>query len=140
MKRIHIDFPDKVLWKTEKEIAQQDINIAAHMGNDRILVWGDEIRKAYFTGIGWDKYEWFKDLGIIVANHSIIYKSEGFLGDKIGIELTVGNVTECSLDMFLRMRKLKENVDLIHLRTGLVCFDYGSRKIKNWPQKFLDIL
>lgn len=140
MKRIQIEIPQKILWKSSRKIQQSDINIAAHMGNDRILVWADEIRNDFFVSIGWEKHEWFKNVGIIVANHSIAYKSEGFLGEQIDIELSIDNVSECTFDMYIKLKKADSNKDMILLRTGLVCFDYSTRKISELPKEFMSIL
>ena len=132
MKKERIIFPDKIIWSEFQTIKAEDINRAGHMGNERILVWADEIRRRALKNIGWSEDE-VSSHGIIVANHTIVYQSEGFLGDEIGIDVGVDFITEFSFDMVLRLKKIGATRNLIMMRTGVVCFDYEKREVAKIP-------
>ncbi|MCO5232031.1 MAG: thioesterase family protein [Chitinophagales bacterium] len=140
MKKEKIVFPEKVLWRTEKVINEQDINFANHMGNERILVWADEIRSQFLNHIGWDLQFATQKTGIIVANHTIVYQSEGFLGDLISIEVGVDYIKECSFDMIIKCYKESASRNLVVIRTGIVCFNYLKREIVGIPNEFISYL
>ncbi len=140
MKKEAIHFPDKIIWTEERTISERDINYARHLGNDRILVWADEIRLHALENIGWTRNRLAAGEGLIVANHTIVYQSEGFLGDVIGVEVGIDFLTECSFDMVLRLKKKGASRNLIIMRTGLVCFDYEKRKIIEIPKEFYEQL
>ncbi|MCO5232772.1 MAG: thioesterase family protein [Chitinophagales bacterium] len=140
MKKEKIFFPETTLWRTRKVIAEQDINFAQHMGNERILVWADEIRTQFLTHIGWDIQCASDKIGIIVANHTIVYQSEGFLGDEILIEVGIDYLKECSFDMIIRCRKEGAQKNMVIIRTGIVCFNYEQREIVRVPNQFIEFL
>lgn len=136
MKKEKISFPDKILWSSLRTIAQEDINYAHHMGNERILVWADQIRNEFLKSIGWDEKYIFETAGVIVANHTIVYQSEGFLGDEILIDVGIDFLTEHSFDIVIRTRKKGAERNMIVLRTGIVCFNYAKREIQTIPDIF----
>jgi acyl-CoA thioesterase FadM len=140
MKKERIDFPNTVLWSSQRVIQQEDINIAQHMGNERILVWADEIRQQFLNHIGWFSESTLTEFGLIVANHTIVYQSEGFLGDKINIDIAVNELTEFSFDIIIRCKKENTTKNMVVMRTGMVCFNYLKREITSIPSHFLDKL
>ncbi len=137
MKREKIEFPEKILWSGKRVIAESDINYANHMGNERILVWADEIRASFLRSIGWDEKSFEGGKGVIVANHTIVYQSEGFLGDEVNIDVAVDYLTEYSFDVVARLKKNGSEKNMIVIRTGVVCFDYNKREIAEIPEIFL---
>lgn len=140
MKKERIDFPERIIWKGSRTITASDINYANHMGNERILVWADEIRAAFLNSIGWDEKSFHQGAGVIVANHTIVYQSEGFLGDEVQIEVGVDYLTEYSFDIIIRTRKTGAERNMIVLRTGVVCFNYQKREVQPIPEQFLQKL
>lgn len=137
MKKEKINFPKKVIWSEKRTIADTDINYANHMGNERILMWADDIRNNALNNIGWGMDSLESGSGVIVANHTIVYQSEGFLGDEINIEVGIDYLTEHSFDMVVRLTKENSNKNFIIMRTGVVCFNYNSRKIAEIPEQYL---
>lgn len=137
MKREKIEFPEKILWSGKRIIAEPDINYANHMGNERILVWADDIRASFLRSIGWDENSFREGKGVIVANHTIAYQSEGFLGDEVNIDVAVDYLTDYSFDVVIRLRKSGSEKNMIVMRTGVVCFDYKKREVAEIPENFL---
>jgi acyl-CoA thioester hydrolase len=133
MEKIKIELPHIVLFRTEFNIAPDDINEAGHMGNERILHHANWIRYECFTSINVMPEPGH---GLIVANHSIQYRCEGFLNDTISCEVGVGNQTECSFDLFTHFVKNPSGKTLAVVRSGLIYFDYQYRKIRHLPKVY----
>lgn len=140
MKKEKIVFPEKVLWSTSRSIEKEDINYAHHMGNERILVWADQIRNHFLSSIGWNEKVVLEQAGVIVANHTIVYQSEGFLGDNIKIEVGIDHLTDYSFDIVIRTKKEGAEKNMVILRTGIVCFNYSTREIQTIPEQFFQKL
>lgn len=138
MERVKINLPQNTLFSYHFKIEKEDINLANHMGNERILVYANTIRTQFFIHLDLLENNPITSLGTIVANHSINYKSEGFLGDEITCEVGVNNITECSFDLIFHFIKNKEKT-LSMVRTGCVYYDYAQRKIHALPENFVQI-
>jgi len=140
MQKVKIDFPERVLYATQRVIKEEDINYAQHMANERILIWANELRSEFLRSIGWDELDKVSFPGVIAANHTIAYLAEGFLGEEIRVEVAVDNVSECSFDLLIRLTKIVSGKKMIMLRTGIVCYDYHQREITGVPQRIYALL
>ncbi len=138
MQRVKIEIPQRILYSFPFTITQADINIAEHMGNERILVFANTVRENFFAYFKLNYVDVENKVGIIVANHTINYKSEGFLGDEIVCEVGVDTITECSFDLIFHFIKNQER-SLAVLRTGCVYFNFKERKINALPDSYLQV-
>lgn len=138
MQRVVIDIPDKILYSYTFTISQDDINEANHMGNERILVLANEIRGKMFGYLQLQLNDAVNGHGTIIANHSIQYKNEGFLGEEITCHTGILNITECSFDLIFQFLK-NNGKTLALLRSGCVYYEYGNRKIRPLPERFLEV-
>lgn len=132
MEKVHIRIPEKVQYSTQFRIAPDDINEANHMGNERILLHANRIRYEFFHAVNILPEAGH---GLIIANHGIQYRSEGFSGDTIHVEVSTAQPTECSFDLVMHFIK-SDGKSLAVLRSGLIYFDYGQRKIRPMPDVF----
>jgi len=138
MERIKIELPSKILFSYHFKIKENDINDAKHMGNERILVFANKVRTEFFKFISLQENDAATHLGTIIANHSIQYKSEGFLGDEITCEVGVSNVTECSFDLIFHFLK-SNNKTMATVRTGCVSYNYDEKKNQPLPNNFIKV-
>lgn len=136
MERVKITLPSKILFTTVFTIGKDDINEANHMGNERILVFTNAIRSPFFRHLQLTENDFQKMEGTIVANHSIHYHSEGFLGDVIQCEVGITNLSECSFDVVFNFKKINGKT-MVVVRSGCVYFDYAARKIRALPVNFI---
>jgi acyl-CoA thioesterase FadM len=134
MERVKIIIPEKILYQQRFTIVEADINEVNHMGNERVLVFVNSIKEGFFTALNLIANS--KTEGLIFANHSINYKNEGFLGDEIVCHVGVNNITECSFDLISHFIK-SNSTTLAIVRTGIIYFDYETRKIKALPESFI---
>lgn len=138
MQKIKIELPENILYTETFPITDADINIANHMGNERVLVFANTIRENMFKALQLNMFDLENQLGIVIANHIAVYKAEGFLGDNIKCEAVINEVTECSFNLIFHF--IKENGKTLALLSTLcVFFDFNQRKIKELPSDFVHL-
>lgn len=136
MARIKISEPEKYIFSTELEIRISDINYGGHLGNDRVLLLAHEARIRFLKKLGYSENN-IETLGIIMTDAAVIYKSEGFLGDTINIEIGISEISGLGFDLIYSMKNITSGKMLALVKTGVVFFDYNSRKMKPVPNEFI---
>lgn len=135
MPRVKINFPDeKPLHIISIPIRISDLNYGNHVGNDAILSIMHEAR------VQWLNYAGFTEMnadgtGLIMADVMIAYKAESFYGDVLDIAIFPDEVADKSFSVLYRIttRRQGQELDIAHGKTGMVCFDYSLRKIRQIP-------
>lgn len=135
MARIKIDMPDNYLFSTVMDVRISDINYGNHLGNDSVLSFVHEARTRFFRQYGYTEMD-VEGLGIIMTDSAIVYKAEGFHGDQIQIDITVGDFNKYGCDIFYLMTNKATAVEIAHVKTGIVFFDYDVRKVAGLPEAF----
>jgi acyl-CoA thioesterase FadM len=109
------------------------------MGNERVLNMANDIREKMFMHLDCMSilHDTENTQGIVIANHSINYKNEGFLNDEITCQTGITNITECSFDLIFNFIK-QDGRTLAVLRSGCVFYNFNLRKIRPLPEDFLD--
>lgn len=139
--RIRIDFPQPFLFKTIVPVRISDINYGGHVGNDSILSIVHEARIDFLKQWNYTEMN-IEGIGLIMADSAIQYKGEAFHGDEICIEICVGDITSKSFDLYYKLTTVRneQQFNIAFVKTGMLCFDYASRKIVAIPNQFLDLL
>ena len=135
MARIKIDMPDNYLFSTVMDVRISDINYGNHLGNDSVLSFVHEARTRFFRQYGYTEMD-VEGLGIIMTDSAIVYKAEGFHGDQIQIDITVGDFNKYGCDIFYLMTNRATAVEIAHVKTGIVFFNYDARKVVGLPEAF----
>jgi len=135
MARIKIDMPENYLFSTVMDVRISDINYGNHLGNDSVLSFVHEARTRFFRQYGYTEMD-VEGLGIIMTDSAIVYKAEGFHGDQIQIDITVGDFNKYGCDIFYLMTNKATAVEIAHVKTGIVFFDYDARKVATLPEPF----
>ena len=80
--------------------------------------------------------------GLIMADVAIAYKAEAFYGDVINIRSFVEDISTRSFSMLYLLRTIRDGrlVDVAHVKTGMVSFDYKSRRIVAIPPRLAKFL
>jgi acyl-CoA thioester hydrolase len=133
MARVKIKFPaDKCLIELSIPVRITDINYGGHLGNDALLSIVHEVRVQLLQSWGYTEL----DAGgnsLIMADVAIAYKNEAFYGDILNVKIWADEIGEKSFDLLYLVSCCRDGQikDIGHVKTGLVCFDYGIRKIAN---------
>jgi len=135
MARIKIEIPDKFIYKTEIPIRITDINYGGHLGNDSLLSIIHEARVRFLNHIGYSESN-VEGNGIIMIDAAIQYKSEGFYGDELIIEIAVTDFSGIGCDFIYKVINKNSNKEIAVAKTGIVFFNYEKRKPAPVPPEF----
>lgn len=131
MSRVKIKFPEQNPLFTANVIVRiSDINYGNHLGNDSVLSIVHESRMQMLNSFGYTELNAGGN-SLIMADVMIAYKNEGFYGDNLEIDIYATDFTGHSFDLLYHIKKALGNksTDIAHAKTGMITFDYTSRKI-----------
>jgi acyl-CoA thioesterase FadM len=135
MSRIKIEMPEKFIYKTEIPVRITDINYGGHLGNDSLLSIIHEARVRFLKSLGYSEAN-VEGVGIIMIDSAIQYKSEGFYGDDLSIEIAVIDFTGIGCDIVYRLTNKNSGKEIALAKTGIVFFNYEKRKTAPVPPVF----
>lgn len=136
MARIKIELPEKFIFQTEIPVRITDINYGGHLGNDSILSICHEARLRFLNHLGYSESD-IEGTGIIMTDAGIQYKSEGFYGDELLIEVGVLDFSKIGCDVVYCIKNKKSKKDIAFAKTGIVFYDYVNKKVVTIPTKFI---
>jgi len=141
MARVKIELPATFLFETIIPIRITDLNYGNHVGNDTVMSILHEARVQYLRHYGLEELD-FGGVGLIMNDVAVEFKNEIFYGEKIIASVTVGDVSKFSFDVYYKLEK--ENIDkrilVVLAKTGMVCYDYGAKKVAVVPKEVKDKL
>ena len=135
MPRIKIVLPNKFIFRTEIQIRITDLNYGGHLGNDSLLSIIHEARVRFLQYLGYSESN-VEGNGIIMIDAGVQYKSEGFYGDELLIEIAVNDFTEIGCDFVYRLTNKNSKKEIAVAKTGIVFFNYEKRKTAPVPPEF----
>ncbi|MGB2130469.1 MAG: acyl-CoA thioesterase [Marinobacterium sp.] len=135
MARIKLDMPDNYLFSTELPIRISDINYGGHLGNDAVLSMVHEARMRFLKHYHYTEFD-VEGSSIIMADSAIVYKAEGFHGDRIQVDVTVTDFNKYGCDLYYLLSNKDTAVEIAHAKTGILFFDYNERKVQQVPEGF----
>lgn len=119
------------------EVRVGDINYGNHMGNDKALLVFHDARIRYFEALGLSEHE-IGGSGIIMRDAHVAFKKEVFLHDILLVDVGIEEVKEKSFNMVYTVRREQDGAVVFTGSTGLVAFDYETRKPVKVPDAFLE--
>lgn len=136
MARIKIELPNTFQVEVPYKIKVTDLNYGGHMDNSRVLALAHECRLAWLENFGWSEID-LEGLSTILADAGIVYKAEGHLNDELLIQVGVGEVSGSGFELYYQMKNLTKGMDLAHVKTASVFFDYKLGKVQRVPENFI---
>jgi acyl-CoA thioester hydrolase len=135
MPRIKIDLPEQFSFSCAIPVRISDVNYGGHVGNDAILSILHEARLQYLKSHGWTEMD-FAGVSLIMSDVGIEFKGEAFYGETIQAAVTAGNPGRVGFDLYYKLTKQvgEKEVVVAIAKTGMVCFDYQSRKVASLPE------
>jgi acyl-CoA thioesterase FadM len=128
MARVELDLPPSFLFTMDLPLRVSDMNYANHLGNERVLSLAQEVRVAWLAAFGLTELD-VGGVGIILADAMVEYRAEGRQGMVLEAALGVGEVRSRSVELLYRFVDRASAQELARVKTGVLCFDYQSRKV-----------
>jgi acyl-CoA thioesterase FadM len=135
MARLKIDLPASYHFTTEIPIRITDINYGGHLGNDAVLSILHEARLRMLIEHGWTEMN-IEGVSVIMSDSAVVYKSEGFYGESLRIQIAVNNFSNFGCDIYYLVRERESGREVVHAKTGIAFFNYELRKLAPVPEKF----
>jgi acyl-CoA thioester hydrolase len=142
MGRVKLKFPaENPLFLATIPVRITDINYGGHTGNDAILSIMHEARMMMLAANGWTELNAGGN-SLIMSDVEIAYKGESFYGDVLYISLFATELQASSFDLLYHIATNRDGreLDIAHGRTGMVCFNYDTRRIVPMTQELHDML
>jgi acyl-CoA thioester hydrolase len=139
MARVTLLIPDQKVFSTLMDIRIGDINYGGHMGNDRVLTIMHEARLRFLKALGYkNEINIGKDTGMIVADSVVVYRAEAFHGDQVRVSIALDDFSAYGMDIFYLLENIETDQEIARGKTGIVFFNYKTRKVSRIPKDFLD--
>lgn len=138
MANILIPLPRKFHFTTEIDVRITDINYAGHLGNDKVLSIIHDARMRFFRHYNYSEDN-VEGISTIMNNAAIQYKSQGFYGDTLLIEMAATEFHLFGFDIVYRLTNKKNNKEIARATTGIVFFDYARESLLPIPEKFKNL-
>ncbi len=136
MARVTLELPEQFCFQTELDVLISHINYGGHVGNDAVLSLVHEARLRFFKSLGYTELD-IEGYGIILADAVIVFRAEGFHGNRVRIDVALTDFSQRGCDMMYRLVELDQGRELARAKTGIVFFDYQQRKVADIPAPFL---
>ncbi|KXK28686.1 MAG: esterase [Bacteroidetes bacterium OLB12] len=118
MARVELPLPDKFIFETQLTVRVSDLNYGNHVGNDRMLTLMQEARVLFYQSLGFkNEISFDGNVGQVIADAVVVYKSESFLGDVLKIEIAIADWTKYGFDMYYRITN-QHNNEVARGKTG----------------------
>jgi 4-hydroxybenzoyl-CoA thioesterase len=140
MPRVEVPPPEPVAFTTELDVRMSDVNYGGHLANDRVLSLAQEARLHWVRSHGFADELDVGGAGLIMADAAIAYASEGKYGMRLRVELGFADVRTRGFDLLYRMADVASGREVARVKTGMLWFDYATRKVVRTPEAFRAIL
>jgi acyl-CoA thioesterase FadM len=138
MARIKVELPEHFTFSTTIPVRITDLNYGNHVGNDTILSMIHEARVQFLQQLGYGELN-LSGVGLIMSDVAIEFKSELFYGDAVIASVAAGDLSKISFDLYYKLEKKSgDTTQLVAVaKTGMVCYDYGKKKVAAIPEEVI---
>jgi len=135
MPRIQIELPERFPFSTEITLYLSHMNYGGHLDNALLLTVVSEARARFFKSFGYTELD-VEGVGIIVADAALQYRSEAFHGEVMVVRMAAAEFSKYGCDLLWCMNEQSSNREVARGKTGIVFFDYATRKMTPVPENF----
>lgn len=122
-------------FATELQIYASHINEGGHLDNVQLLTLVAEARTRFFASLGYSVLD-VEGHMFFVGDQAVQYKSEGFHGQTMRIEMAADDFNPKGFDLVYRVTEAESGREVALGKIGLVCVDPASRKPSPIPTRF----
>lgn len=135
MPRIQIELPEHFPFSTDIPLYLSHMNYGGHLDNALLLSVVSEARERFLQSLGYTEQD-IEGIGIAVADAALQYRSEAFHGEVMVVRMTATEFSKCGCELLWRMNERVSGREVARGKTGIVFFDYATRKVMPVPEKF----
>jgi acyl-CoA thioester hydrolase len=141
MPRIKIEFPENILTSVTIPVRITDINYGNHVGNDSFISIIHEARLQWLSKHQLSELN-IGGVGLIMSDLAVEFKSESFYGDIIEVKISAGDISRVGFELYYQLSVVrnKQTILLLNAKTGMVCYDYTTKKVAAIPEGFKILL
>lgn len=141
MARVKLEVPEKKIFTTDINVRISDINYGNHLGNDALVSIVHEARMQWLASNNFTELN-IGGAALIMADLALEYKAESFYGDTLHVAISIGEITKVSFEIFYEITTSRNDKSILvaKAKTGMVCFDYETRKVTSIPEIFRQII
>jgi len=141
MARIKITMPGHTIASLIIPVRITDINYGNHLGNDALVSIIHEARVQWLTSNNYSELD-IEGIGLIMSDLAVEYISESFYGDDLQIDIFSAELSKVSFELYYAVQTTRNEKTILiaKAKTGMVCYDYGAKKVAPVPEKLKGIL
>ena len=137
MSRIQLTPAPRYSFSTEIQIYISHVNQGGHLDNAQLLTLVSEARVRFFKSLGY--YERGVEGTLTVVGDIVAqYKSEGFHGETLRVEMLPAEFNKYGFDLQFRMSEKETHREVALGKIGIVFVTPQDRKVSLIPPIFLD--
>ena len=136
MARIKLELPKTFSFSARIPVRITDLNYGNHVGNDSILSIIHEARVQFLKYFELEELN-FEGVDLIMSDVVIEFKNELFYGDVVIASVTATEFSKVAFEIYYKLEKESDGkkIPVAFAKTGMVCFDYDTRKITGVPEE-----
>ena len=137
MSRLQLPPAPRYSFSTEIQIYISHVNQGGHLDNAQLLTLVSEARVRFFKSLGY--YERGVEGTLTVVGDIVAqYKSEGFHGETLRVEMLPAEFNKYGFDLQFRMSEKETGREVALGKIGIVFVTPHDRKVSLIPPVFLD--
>lgn len=138
MPRIQLQPLTSYPFSCEITVRTTDLNYGGHLANDRLLALVHEARVAFLASHEFTELDCGGD-SLILGDTGITYQGEAFARNVLRFEVAAGEPAACGFRLYYRITRPADGAAIALVETGMVCFDYDTRRIQRLPETVREI-
>lgn len=135
MPRIQLTPAAEYPFATDIQIYISHVNQGGHLDNAQLLTLVSEARVRFFNALGYLE-SGVEDALIVVGDIVAQYKSEGFHGETMHVEMAPTDFNKYGFDLQFRMSDKASKREVALGKIGIVFIAPGTRKVTPIPKAF----
>ena len=139
MPRIVFELPAHFSFETDMQIYISHVNQGGHLDNAQLLTLVSEARVRFFKSLGY-RESGVEGLAIVVGDIVAQYKSEGFHGETLRVQILPSDFNKYGFDLVFCMTERSSGREVARDKVGVVFVDAASRTVACISAAFLACL
>lgn len=136
MARIVFELPAQFSFETEMQIYISHVNQGGHLDNAQLLTLVSEARVRFFQSLGY-RESGVEGCVIVVGDVVAQYKSEGFHGETLRVQMVPSDFNKYGFDLVFFMIERSSGREVARGKVGVVFVDTINRTVARIPPAFL---